>query len=373
MSAPAPAPPNLKMQTITIPERNVEFTFTDSNVPTNANGVKFEHYTTFILVHGHTFHSGVFRKLPGVAKGQPVRIICINRRGYLGSTKYSDEELRIFDWLHADKNITDEQRRTLLNDEGLNLAFCVSGIIQQCALPANGPVALAGWSLGNTFTMAAMASITSPSLPEATKERLRSHVKTFILWDPPSHALGIANPPDPYVPLYDETIVDEEGKSTPKARGEVFGLWVASYFAHDFSLPHDSGKLKRRLDQVIKDKPATSFPGTQMYPDIIDPTIGFMSDTPLTEPDFAKVVNETVNKVLFEIRETYWPQTKVAYIWEEESTWNIVWAAWDIEERVQKVKGAPAPIAFYPIPGANHFVMWDDEKKTLEVLKECVA
>lgn len=67
-----------------------------------------------------------------------------------------------------------------MDETGVDIALAVDGIIQKCNLPSAGSVALAGWSLGNSFTMAAMASILS--LPSVSRERLQSYVKMIILW-----------------------------------------------------------------------------------------------------------------------------------------------------------------------------------------------
>lgn len=118
--------------------------------------------------------SGVFQRLLPLAAARSMRIVCINRREYPGSTPHTAEELRAY------ASGSEEERAALISEAGLNLAFCVDGIIQQCALPSGGHVALVGWSLGNMFTLAAMASIMS--VPPQTRERLQSFVKTIIMW-----------------------------------------------------------------------------------------------------------------------------------------------------------------------------------------------
>ncbi|KAJ6449075.1 hypothetical protein C8R45DRAFT_777116, partial [Mycena sanguinolenta] len=165
----------------------VQFTFTDSGP------LSLEGYTTFILVHEHTYHSGVFKKLVPLAKDNSVRIVCVNRREYQGSTPHTPEELRIY------QEGSDEEWTKLMGEEGVNLALCIDAIIQKCALPESSHVALVGWSSGTTFTMAAMSSIAS--LPNDSRNRLAKYIKTFILWEPPSQGLGIEGPESPYVPL----------------------------------------------------------------------------------------------------------------------------------------------------------------------------
>lgn len=165
--------------------KDIKFTLTDSGPPPNT-----ENYTTLLIVHGHTYHAGMssvlldfselkadldlFKKLGPLAKASAVRVICVNRREYNGSTPHTPEELRVY------KAGGDEERTMLLSEEGRNLALCMDAVIQKCAIPAAGHVALVGWSLGNTFTMAVMASIAS--LPYDSKYRLKESIKSFILW-----------------------------------------------------------------------------------------------------------------------------------------------------------------------------------------------
>ncbi|KAJ7075380.1 hypothetical protein B0H15DRAFT_956538 [Mycena belliarum] len=362
--------PSKHLKSSGIPGTNVEFTYTDSGLPNGAHS-----YTTLILVHGHTFHAGVFRKLQLLAAAEgSARIICINRREYEGSTIYSPPERAVF----KDKNqgsATDAQRLALLETEGLHLAYCISNIIEQCALPAD--VALVGWSLGNTFTRAAMVSITSDLLEEDRKKILGAHVTLFILWDPPSHALGIESPPPPhgYVPLLDKDLA-------PEQRGLVFGTWVASFFEHPAyktkPAVHKADQLLYRIEEAKK--PPT-FHDTPL-PELLALTnfaVGGISDTAITEPCFIPAVQEIIDRALFDTatREAWTlggerAAVKVAYICTEASSWNIPWAMWDIQHRIEKANDKELSIAFYSIPNANHFFMWEDPKRALASLMECI-
>ncbi|KAF7357060.1 AB hydrolase-1 domain-containing protein [Mycena sanguinolenta] len=321
----------------------VQFTFTDSGPPST------ERYTTFILVHGHTYHSGVFKKLGALAKDNSVRIICLNRREYEGSTSHTPEELRVY------QAGNDEERTKLISEEGVNLALCVDAIILKCALPASGDVALVGWSLGNTFTLAAMASIAS--LPHDIRNRLAQCIKTFVLWDPPSQALGIEDPQNPYVPLYDMTIPDD-------VRGQAFGVWVASYFTHSDLIVHDPKHLQRKPNAKPSNPPTFHDLPFEDLLAITDFSVGVKCDTILTEPTFKEVVKKIIDTALFDpkTREA-WGHPKVAHMWGEANPWNVPWAVWNIEERVQDAQGK-APIAFHRITGANHFLMYMESKST---------
>lgn len=172
------------MPTVTVPGKDVQFFFHDTGAPLN-----IDNYTTLVLVHGHTFHGsewlvssipnltihqGVFQRLFSPAVSRGVRIICINRREYPGSTPHTKEELHVY------ASGSETERQQLLHDAGVDLALCLDAVIQQCALSAVGGVALCGLSLGNTFVLAAVASIAY--LPPQSQERLAQFVKCIIMW-----------------------------------------------------------------------------------------------------------------------------------------------------------------------------------------------
>lgn len=60
------------------------------------------------------------------------------------------------------------------------MALFVDGLIQSLSLPKKGGVAIAGWSLGNLFTIAMRASI--DDLPDNTKQRLKAYTRGFIIF-----------------------------------------------------------------------------------------------------------------------------------------------------------------------------------------------
>ncbi|KAF8215076.1 hypothetical protein K438DRAFT_1955069 [Mycena galopus ATCC 62051] len=355
------------MPTVSIPDKGIEFFFTDSGAPGNALD-----YTTLILVHGHTYHGGkfsvsatlfiftkslaLFRKLLPLAAARSLRIVCINRREYPGSTPHIAEELRVY------TSGTDQERATLMNEAGINLALAVDGIIQQCSLQSAGGVALCGWSLGNSFIMAAMASVFC--LPSETTKRLQSVIQTFILWDPPSQALGMPSPPKGYIPLYDQDLA-------PAARGLAFGKWVTSYFTHGDLSTRDPDQLNYR-DTDPSRKPTFDDTPIEELLSIVDMSVGDKCDTILVEPPFAAVLSALTEKALFdpEIRAA-WRGTKVSYMYATATSWNGYLALWDIERRVEAAQGN-APIAFRLIQGANHFVMWEDPSLTLDELISCI-
>lgn len=105
-------------------------------------------------------------------------MITINRRDYPGSTPYDKDEL------HVLAQGSDEQRLSLLLNEGLNLALLLDGLIVSLSLPSR--VVIVGWSLGNLLVLSMLAAVSdllsSSSLHESVRERLALSVCKTILW-----------------------------------------------------------------------------------------------------------------------------------------------------------------------------------------------
>lgn len=101
-------------------------------------------------------------------------MIAINRRDYPGSTPYTQAELEIF------ANGSNEQHLSLLLREGTNLALLLSGLIGSLSLPPK--VVIIGWSLGNTYMLSMLTSISESSFPQSARERLALSVHKAIMW-----------------------------------------------------------------------------------------------------------------------------------------------------------------------------------------------
>ena len=122
----------------------------------------------------YTLSPGVFKQLLPLARSHSLRVICLSRREYAGSTPYSADELKT---IHHG---SDAERTNFLNNEGILIALFIDGIIQSLSLPKKGGVTVAGWSLGNLFTIAMRASI--DDLPDNTKQRLKEYTRGFVVF-----------------------------------------------------------------------------------------------------------------------------------------------------------------------------------------------
>lgn len=128
------------------------------------------------LIRRLTIIKGTFQRLSPHANTRNARIICINRRGYPGTTPYTAEESRIIT-----SGSTAERNRFLI-EQGLNLATLVDQIIKQCSLPKERGVAIVGWSMGNIFLLALVAAIANEHMDKELRKSLQYHVGGIILW-----------------------------------------------------------------------------------------------------------------------------------------------------------------------------------------------
>ena len=117
---------------------------------------------------------GIFKRVLPLAGSHSLRVICLSRREYEGSTPYSTDELNA---MHYG---SDADRTKFLQDQGILIALFLDGLIRTLTLPERGGVTVAGWSLGNLFTIAMRASI--GALPDDTKQRLKAYTRGFIIF-----------------------------------------------------------------------------------------------------------------------------------------------------------------------------------------------
>ena len=68
------------------------------------------------------------------------------------------------------------------------MALFVDRLIQTLLLPEKGGVIVAGWSIGNVFTIAMRASI--DSLPDDIQQRLKAYTRGFIIYGLSLHPFG---------------------------------------------------------------------------------------------------------------------------------------------------------------------------------------
>ena len=163
--------------------------------------------------------------------------------------------------------------------------------------------------------------------------------------DIPSHALGFPIPSGGYNPLMDQDIPKE-------SRGPAFSKWVSGYYKHGDLSSRDFSQLNQNEFDTSK-KPTTDTIPLEELLTITYSGPGVKCETFLGESEeFLSVFMKQTTKAFFDpqIRED-WGEHPVWFVYCEASTWNVHYAAWNLEK-----DDKTSEIDFKLIPGANHFV-----------------
>ncbi|KAJ7683526.1 hypothetical protein B0H17DRAFT_941730 [Mycena rosella] len=313
----------------------VEFFYTDSGVITAGD------YITLVIIHGHTFHSGTFQRLNPFAEPNSLRIISLNRRCYPGSSAFSAEELTIF------SEGTEAERASLLAQQGRDLALFLEGLIDELSLPRTGGIGLIGWSMGAIFLLSLIASV--ETLPVATREKLSSFVHTVVLLQAPSLAFGLPTPAGWLIPHTDPTIAAE-------ARGPAFAKWVSSYFVHGDLATHNLDHLTYSNTDPLKVSTIERLKPEELFA-IADFAPAAQYDNIVGLSPFEGPVFKQTNKALFDVTvRGAWSGTKFWNVYGSAEPWNIIYAAWFLEDHPRAADAPDLAIHFKVIDGSNHFV-----------------
>ncbi|KAJ7239193.1 hypothetical protein B0H12DRAFT_1190045 [Mycena haematopus] len=333
-------------------ESGVTFGYTDTGAVTGRE------YTTLVIIHGHTFHSGTFQRLNPLAQLNGLRIICVNRREYPGSSPYSPAELTTF------VEGSDTERASLLEQQGRDLAmFSETAVIIQLSIPQTGGIALIGWSLGTLFLLALIACI--ETLPTATQERL-SCVRSVIMLQPPSLSFGLPTPAGCIIPHEDPDIPAE-------GRGPAFAKWVSSYFIHGDLLTHNIDNLT--YNNTDPDKLSTIETLTpEEFLSMTDFAPGERYDSIVGLSPFAGVVFKQTMKALFDstVREA-WSGARFWNVYGSAEPWNIIYGAWFLEDQSRAMDNPKLALNLKVITGSNHFLVWEDPERAIDELKKCFS
>lgn len=317
------------------------------------------------------------------------RLILPNRRLYPGSTPYTEDEIKAMDATN-----TPEAIATAFSKQGEYLLLFIDKIIQQLGLKE---VSLGGWSLGTSFMNSLVGAI--EAVDAETKARVTEHVKGLIWWgscgfyiryiqlethelylDPPATAHGFDDPPTGgWIPLYDESIA-------PEQRGPAFVNWVTQYYPHPELEKKDCYKLIYKVDEPIKSPTFTDVPFEEILK-MVDFSAGPTADNHVADFYFQPAHRILREKAFFnpKIREA-WHSSTFSVVYGEQTTYNIIWAVWKLQEESDKTG---LPIAFKSMPGVNHFVsvglfystrtlaeqgcqgMYDEPQLALSTIKSC--
>ncbi|PBK85367.1 hypothetical protein ARMGADRAFT_1018040 [Armillaria gallica] len=317
--------------------------FTDSGPVTGSTD-----YTTVVIFHGSAFTGHTFHKLLPMAAENNLRLVILNRRHYAGSTKYTDEEL-------AELR---EGKTEFLQRLGSESAYFLAWFIKTNDIPKisadgkSGGLATIGWSFG---TATPLAILSHPEvIPTETYDALGPYFRQMIFYDPPHLAFGYDQPLDRYNPFADPDL------KTTEAMFANFGYWVSTYYDHP-------DLASRSPDGLDFSKRGTRPSIENMTPD--DMKVGFDGETagrmefPMYFPPMQPTIRQQTETALYdeEAIKKILPKLEIVHQFCTASPWYCAWAFFENKRLAPK-----RPIRYIEIPGANHFVHWDDPKAYME-------
>ncbi|KAK1230875.1 hypothetical protein PQX77_006021 [Marasmius sp. AFHP31] len=327
-------------------------------------------YTTLVFLHGSLFYGGTFDTLFDHAHQHDVRIVSLNRREYPGSTPYSRSEL---EELH-------EGRKLFLDRLALHLARFLKAFVEEQEIPPisndrkRGGIVIVGWSMG---CVTSMTLLSSPDvLFEGLYNLLERYLKGLVLYDPPEIAFGydIPQPHSEVSALY-HPWSDTTSYATPEeGYRKKFLPWISSSFQHDLTQIHAGWRdLKgfdgrKRAEHCLAD--AWSDEYLQKYTDL---SAAARSERPMYGSSMKSTIREMTGHVLFDgkLRQSFFPQLEVLYLWGTCSPWTCIWARMEIERLTDEhiKEGSPGrSITFLELKELNHFAHLKNPRGLLEIV-----
>ncbi|KAJ7021455.1 hypothetical protein C8F04DRAFT_1273673 [Mycena alexandri] len=336
----------------------VELSYIDSGPPA-AHGP----YTTIFSIHGMIFSNVVFQQMMALAPTQHytqgVRIVAINRRGFPGSTPFTPEELNVT----LTGGSGDAEREVQVEARGHEIAMFIAIFIQKFDLPPfsgagrPGGVVLFGWSVGAPFTTFAIAN--ADTLPEATREVLRSHVRSLILYEAAPIAIGLPTPAQNWTPLVDSTI-------PASLQLGAFSQWVTAYFDHASTTNKDLDSLSWVITSPSRVPTLYEIPAAQLTAMI---QLGPAASTDLPFLFFfGNQLLSTYRKAFYDSSTaTLFPNMKRAVLCGNKTAAFGIAGLWAVEAD-QATSSPQTEVTYEMMSGTNHLGPWDDAAKVLETV-----
>ncbi|KAJ7630237.1 Alpha/Beta hydrolase protein [Roridomyces roridus] len=326
----------------------VDIFYTDSGAPNTAD------YTTLVIVHGLLFNGFGFSPLHSLVHQHNIRLILPNRRGYSGSTPFTESEV-------ADMQAGKKEVQERL---ALETAWFLKYLVENQATPRvsedrrSGGIVLVGWSLANATTLSILAH------PEVVKgevyDAVEPYLRTVVAYDPPLSAT--ANPPpDPtlYNPLTDASV-------TPEQLPNAILLWISAFYEH--------GDIASLQSSAVNWGKPPSSPSPEEIPTIdqwtpeekakyLDPFPVAMVDLQSSGPSMMPILADQMDRALFGSlsgQGTFFPRVDVRYVSGSKTMGICIWPWMETSRMYAQAKEdlgkKPRKVEFVLVEGVNHFI-----------------
>ncbi|KAJ3722823.1 Alpha/Beta hydrolase protein [Lentinula guzmanii] len=341
-------------KTLVVNEAGVYLSYIDSGAPSKSP------YVTIFALHGMCFTGLIFKKVSKLFLDKGFRFVAVNRRNFAGSSPYTPEEY---------KELTtgnDEQKTAWVHSRGQEFTTFMVNFIQENDLPAmtpdgkSGGVVILGWSAGASLAIAALSIV--DSLSQDAQSCLSTHLRAFIAQEPAPLALGLPTPPKNWAPLRETSIPEE-------LRFKAFAHWITSYFEHGDLSKRELDSLSYVLASPLR-PPSIYNMSTAETDEMLQLDQAAMSDLPFLfnlsnqlKVAFRKVCFDPVTKKLL-------PKMSITFMSGTMPPAFGPAGLWAVESEQKEAK--TNHIHLKVVPGANHFMHWDDPEKAVEVYLDCV-
>ncbi|RPD78506.1 hypothetical protein L226DRAFT_457815 [Lentinus tigrinus ALCF2SS1-7] len=347
------------------------FIFHDTGPPRGSRD-----YTTLVIVHGHSWHSGVFAPLLPYARQTNTRIILVNRRDYPGAAPYTASELALLPLSVEDLDLTQEPDELegikvsisfFMKHRGHELLRFLTGVVRDCNIPLGDPrrnaggIVLVGWSLGVLWANALLAHAASFHHDDVNLSR---YLRRVVLYDGPSFLFGFPRPDNAFNPYLDPR---------PDADSDDRYDWVSGYFTHGDTLEtlsmhtpaRDQPPTMARMTTAELARCLHRAPGDEGGSDELLVVGGHRTGA---FGDLWQAALELAGPRAVGDRNDL-REVEVRVVWCDRSTWETTHAAWCVAAELEgaREKGRLVrKVTLARVRGANHFVHWDDPEIALQ-------
>ncbi|KAI0258415.1 hypothetical protein BC834DRAFT_67872 [Gloeopeniophorella convolvens] len=328
------------------------FSIRDTGVPSQSP----EKYATLVILHGHTWHGGIFSRLLPFADAYNARIILINRRDYPGSTPFDAQEHALLASAAApDATANDaENVREFFKESTKEVYDCLYELCKSENLPDHS-IILVGASESAAYTLSLLANGRAFF---GTDETLLRRIRRIVAYNPTFRAFGYTPPADSYSPSTDRSIPVE-------AVTEHVQQWISGYYHHESS---STFEFRNAASEPL---PTVS----TMSPDEISASLHEPPSAPAgSDTLFLEAATKT--GLLAAIRDyAFHPPRctiELRFIWGDCAYWEVPFGMAAVQAEVAASLKAGTRrvrnITYAPIRGANAFMHWDEPERCLRAL-----
>jgi pimeloyl-ACP methyl ester carboxylesterase len=338
---------------------DVHFEILDSGAPPHSNT-----YSTMLVLHGWAWNAHVFVKVLDLAPSRGVRVISVQRRGYGGTSPYTELELGpLRDPDQAAKHID-----TFMFARSTEYALLIQKLAADFAL-APGSVSLVGWSMGDMFVLDLLMRV--PILAPALRDAVKTFVHTAVMYEAGMEGLGIPTP-HPRSDVHYAYVFAELAAAQGQDFGEAAGNWVTGWFEYpalnELKNPNDvmeryilsNEKPPFRPSTLQKEGPDSLLARSCQLESGANDEFILKALQPVVTPN-------AVNQVLLAdaAKHLNWPELRIEYVIGSNSMWSVHYGADQIRERFE---GAVPGRKIHIVEGLNHVGFWEYPDRFLDAI-----